>query len=115
MKLGQVSASIWVLVGLTGLISAGALLAWAVWTDNLGVGERMMASFAHVPLVALALLGIPLFAVLNAATEEAVFRGVFHYEMGFPHGPVGYVMVFVYGLALGCLRMRTGGLLAPIW
>lgn len=139
MKLGQVSTDMWVLVGLTGLVSAGALLAWAFWTDSFGVGERMMASLAHVPTVVLVLLGIPLFAILNAATEEAVFRGVFHtallesspwrwlatvvqaaafaaihYEMGFPHGPVGYVMVFGYGLLLGYLRLRTGGLLAPI-
>lgn len=139
MKLGQVSANLWVLVGLTGLISATALLAWASWTENLGIGERMMANLSNIPTVVLALLGIPLFAISNAATEEMVFRGVLqtallqwsplpwlaiavqaaafaaiHYEMGFPNGPVGYGMVFVYGLVLGYFRMRTGGLLAPI-
>jgi uncharacterized protein len=86
------------------------------------------------------LLGIPAFAIANAITEEAVFRGALlltalmessrrpwlasivqaasiaaaHYEIGFPNGPAGYWMVFGYALLLGLLRLRTVGLMAPI-
>lgn len=139
MRRGQVDANMWALIGLTGVVSAAALIAWAVWTDNLGIGERMIAGAAQIPLVALVFLGIPIFAFLNAITEEAIFRGVLltalmesskspwlaimvqasafaalHYEMGFPNGLIGYAMVFSYGLVLGYLRRRTGGLMAPI-
>lgn len=127
------------LIVLTGLGSAGALVVWATWTDNFGIGEQMMQNALGAPLWSVALIGLPIFAVFNAATEEAVFRGVFqtalmrisigfpvantvqaaafaafHFAVGFPNGYVGYVMVFVYGLVLGYLRQRTGGLLAPI-
>lgn len=122
----------------TAIVSAGALLLWASWTDNLGVGASMMQGATRVPIVPLVLLGIPLFAILNAATEEAVYRGVLqralattipnvavvvalqalafaalHYQAGFPNGVIGYAMVTIYGSALGYLRHRTGGLAAP--
>ncbi len=72
LRRGEVNAKMWALVGLTGIVSAAALIAWAVWTDNLGIGERMMADVAQIPFVALVLLGIPIFAFLNAITEEAI-------------------------------------------
>lgn len=139
LQYGDISRAMWILVGLTGIGSAVALLAWAAWTDNLGIGAQMMASIAHLPIVVLALLVIPIFAFFNAITEEAVFRGVlytaltnssrsitfsnivqaaafaaFHFEMGFPNGWLGYAMVFIYGMFLGYLRARTRGLLAPV-
>jgi len=139
LRLGQVDAHAWGLVGLTGVVSAAALILWAGWTDNLGIGAQMIADFAQVPFAVLALLGIPLFALANAFTEEAIFRGVMftaltassdspwlavvvqaaafaslHYEMGFPNGAIGYGMALGYGLVLGYLRLRTDGLLAPV-
>lgn len=129
-------------IGLAGAIavgSAAALLIWATWTDNLGLGKAMMENALTAPLWLVVLVGLPVFALLNAVTEEFVFRGVLqpaldkvglpfalanvlqasafaalHYEMGFPNGAVGYGMVFVYGLFLGLLRRRTGGLALPI-
>jgi membrane protease YdiL (CAAX protease family) len=139
LRLGQVDARLWGLVGVTGLASAAALILWAGWTDNLGIGAQMIADFDQVPFAVLALLGIPLFALVNAFTEEAIFRGAMltaltassdsawlavvvqaaafaslHYEMGFPNGAIGYGMAFVCALVLGYLRLRTDGLLAPV-
>lgn len=136
---GDVSKSMWLLVGVTGVGSAVALVAWAFWTDNLGIGEQMMASVSHLPTAVLAFIVIPGFALFNAVTEEAVFRGVLyaaiarssgsiwltvivqafafaalHFEMGFPNGWLGYVMVLVWGLILGYVRAQTRGLMAPI-
>jgi hypothetical protein len=79
------------------------------------------------------------FALLNAAVEEAIFRGIFlqaldsavgagiiplviqavifgwmHYsEAGCPRGLVGVAMATVYGLLLGTLRYRARGMLSP--
>lgn len=139
VRRGRISTSMWFLIGVTGVGSAVALIAWAVWTDRFGIGAQMMASVAHLPPLVLTLIVIPVFALFNAVTEEAVFRGVLytalvrsskspwfaivvqaaafaalHFEMGFPNGPMGYAMVLTYGLFLGYLRARTGGLLAPI-
>lgn len=78
------------------------------------------------------------FSVVNAAVEEAAYRGVvlgaldkarltapaalvlqaiafaaLHFRAGFPRGLVGVGLTFVYGLALGALRRHAGGLMAP--
>jgi len=42
----------------------------------------------------------------------ALFFGLLHFN-GFPGGAVGIGMVFVWGIFLGILRKRTGGMLAP--
>lgn len=76
------------------------------------------------------------FAFTNAFVEEALFRGairdgllqfltprievfttsllfaVFHIN-GFPGGVLGVAMVFMWGVVLGIIRNRTGGLLGP--
>jgi membrane protease YdiL (CAAX protease family) len=77
------------------------------------------------------------FAVLNATLEELVFRGVLldaleaqwgplvavlltaavfglGHLSGYPPGPSGAVLAGLYGVLLGWLRVRTGGLLLPI-
>jgi len=127
------------LAAAVALGSAGALLIWANWTDNLGLGKAMMENALTAPFWLVVLVGLPVFAVLNAVTEEVIYRGVLqpalvkvglpfalanvfqaaafaalHYEMGFPNGAIGYGMVFVYGLFLGYLRLRTSGLALPI-
>lgn len=116
-----------------------ALIVWALWTDQLGAGLAMMQGVASLPWWLLVLIALPLFAVLNALAEELVFRGLLqqaldealgdrplvvlplqaaafaalHFAAGFPNGVVGYGMVFVWGMVLGFLRRRTGGLLSP--
>ena len=76
------------------------------------------------------------FSLMNAAVEEAIFRGVLQtaldkvsgpvvtiavqaiafgvlHVVGVPHGVVGAVMAGGWGLLLGLMRWRTEGLLAP--
>jgi uncharacterized protein len=138
VRIGQSDGVTRVLALLTSILATVALIGWAFWTDNLGAGEKMVASFAAYPKWAIVLVGIPAFALINAFTEEVVYRGVLqealhrvirsalgvitlqasafaaaHVLVGFPNGYVGYLMVFVYGTMLGYLRTRSNGLLAP--
>jgi membrane protease YdiL (CAAX protease family) len=78
------------------------------------------------------------FSLVNAAVEEAAYRGVvldaldstldargtvlvlqavafasLHFQAGFPRGVIGVALAFVYGVVLGALRQRAGGLMAP--
>jgi membrane protease YdiL (CAAX protease family) len=78
--------------------------------------------------------GAILFSLANAALEDAAYRGVvldalgpgivagvfqalsfaaLHFQGGFPRGAIGVGLAFVYGLALGGLRRKAAGLLAP--
>ena len=86
--------------------------------------------------VALTLAGAG-FALVNAALEEWVWRGLLQRDLseqfgmrtalllqalsfgsvhahGFPSGPIGMALAAVWGLMLGALRVRAGGLLAPV-
>ncbi|MEZ5365117.1 MAG: CPBP family intramembrane glutamic endopeptidase [Bryobacterales bacterium] len=90
-----------------------------------------------MPLWAYPLAAV-VFAVGNAAIEELAFRGIVmgeldtvfgpgalpvvlqalvfgaaHFVRGFPNGWLGLAMATAYGLMLGALCRRTGGLLAP--
>jgi membrane protease YdiL (CAAX protease family) len=137
-KIGHLDRSTWILTIITGFVAVGALIIWAVWSDNLGLGVKSVQSMSTVPLWLLAGLGVPLFAMANAFAEEVLCRGIvqeaamrtlrhpalmlaaqssifaaLHFKTGFPNGVVGYGMVFVYGIMLGILRLRSKGLLAP--
>ena len=81
---------------------------------------------------------MPVLSLVNAIVEETVFRGIiqtelstifniyiaiflqaflfaaFHYAGGFPNGVAGFAMTFVYACALGVMRFKVKGLLAPI-
>jgi membrane protease YdiL (CAAX protease family) len=139
LRIGNLDQITWFLVVLISLISALALILWALWTNYLGVATQMLGSLREVPLWFMLLVGIPGFALANALAEEAVFRGVLqdvlekrftnrlwlvigvqasafaaaHYQHGFPNGKIGYAMTFTYACMLGFLRKRTEGMLAP--
>lgn len=139
LRKGRPDQVSWLLVVLTSLISALALILWALWTDYLGIASTMLSTFRQVPLWFMLLVGIPGFALLNAFAEEVVYRGVLqqalensfgekqalilvsqasafaaaHFMGGFPNGKLGYLMTFSYALMLGYLRDRSRGLLAP--
>ena len=137
MRVGRLDPIAAMLVLLTSLLSAAALLLWASLSDNLGAGLQMAQGIAHYPKGFVLLAGVPLFALLNALAEEVVFRGVLqqalmtvfrpqpavilqavafaalHFAAGFPNGIAGYLMVLVYGAMLGYLRQRSSGMLAP--
>ena len=53
-----------------------------------------------------------LFAAFNACFEEFITRALLY--DGFPGGPVGVVMVFVWSLFLGAMRWTSGGMVAPL-
>jgi uncharacterized protein len=123
----------------TSLLAAAALMLWAFWTDNLGAGAAVLRDYQGVPRWFLFLVGVPVFAMLNAAAEEGIFRGVFlgallarfprdprlalsvqalafaaaHYWAGFPNGRLGLLMTFIYACMLGQLRLRSRGMLVP--
>jgi len=138
MKLGVMDRYSWLLVLLTSVLSVVALLVWAYRTDNLGYGAQSMQAVLHYPGWSILYIGVPVFALINAALEEVVYRGILqealmhvltqkwfivllqasafaaaHFAAGFPNGTVGYLMVFVWGTMLGYLRLRTHGLCIP--
>jgi membrane protease YdiL (CAAX protease family) len=123
-----------VLAGTAGLIvvSSSALVLWFVLARP-DVGD-LVNQIPHIDVVPLVLLGAG-FSVLNALMEEAAFRGVMQealtaewgpwwgiglqgvlfgviHAQGFPRGVEGMVMASAYGVALGLLRQRSGGLAA---
>jgi membrane protease YdiL (CAAX protease family) len=84
------------------------------------------------------ILGGLLFSMFNAAVEEGAYRGVIqhgleatlgigttalclqaaafgavHMRGGFPRGWIGVGLATVYGLMMGAIRRRSGGMLAP--
>ena len=139
LRKGNLDQVSWSLVALTSLVSALALILWALWTDYLGVATQMMAPLRETPRWFSYLVIVPGFALANAAAEELVYRGVLqdalelafptrawlvlglqasafaaaHLQAGFPNGLMGYAMTFVYAVMLGYLRQRTRGMLAP--
>lgn len=139
LRKGEPDQVTWLLTGLTSLLSALALILWALWTDYLGIASQMLSTFREVPFWFMVLVAIPGFALLNAFAEEVVYRGVIqdalgkrfgnglplvlgaqasafaaaHYASGFPNGKLGYLMTFAYALVLGYLRERSNGMLAP--
>lgn len=139
IRRGEADTASWLLALTTCLVAVIAMLLWTSWTDNLGAGAGMVNELRGIPRWFLLLFGVPVFAFLNALVEEAIYRGVLqeslervfphqlslslglqasafaaaHYAAGFPNGVTGYLMTFVYALALGHLRRRTGGMLLP--
>lgn len=123
----------WLVAG-TVVVTAGALAAWQrLFGGRLPREYVDAAAGQHWWVIVLA--GVA-FSLLNAAVEEVVFRGVLLSALsqvlglrtavvlqavafgvlhlhGVPSGPVGMVMAGAWGLLLGVMRLRSGGLLAP--
>ena len=136
VRRGALDGTIVALVAAIALVSAVALLAWyAIVKPDLDDLVR-----AFVPNQALWVLAPStiVFAMVNAAIEEAAYRGILlsaldatlgpgvvsvalqaiafgalHLYGGFPRGVVGVMLACIYGLMLGALRRQAGGLLAP--
>ena len=135
LRAGRSGRDVRMLILATVLVSGVALVAWTALTKpDL---EHHLALVPALPLWVYPLVAVA-FAVVNAAMEEAIFRGVMmealdsalgdgcwstgtqavsfaalHYLTGFPSGVLGFFMVLVYGVMLGVIRRRSGGLLAP--
>jgi uncharacterized protein len=116
-------------------ISGAALLAWyEIVRPDL---QDLVRTFVPIIPIWLLVPGALVFALVNASIEEAAYRGVVLAALdvalgpgivaivlqaiafgalhvhGFPSGAVGVELACLYGLALGALRRRAGGLLAP--
>jgi CAAX protease family protein len=133
---GALDAAILGLVAAIVIVSALAVVAWYVIVQP-DLGDLVRTFVPNQALWVLAPSTIVL-AMVNAAIEEAAYRGVLlsaldatlgpglaplvlqaiafgalHLYGGFPRGASGAVLAFVYGLLLGALRGKAGGLLAP--
>jgi hypothetical protein len=134
LRAGRLTSNTIILILATIVLSSVALVSWyLLFRPNI---SSHLAIIPKMPLWLLppACLG---FAMVNAAMEEIVFRGImmqaldsalgaghltvviqagvfasFHYLAGFPNGVWGFAMVFVYGFMLGMLRRRSQGIFA---
>ncbi|MEY8767747.1 CPBP family intramembrane glutamic endopeptidase [Francisella philomiragia] len=129
---------IWLAVALVSVVASISLVVWGILTSELtGIGEATSQELAKLSTIVILML-ILIGALLNAIVEEVVFRGIiqteltkvfnisvtiflqaflfagFHYAGGFPNGLIGFAMTFVYAFALGVMRYKVKGLLAPI-
>ncbi len=114
------------------VVSSAALVLWFLLARP-DVGD-LADKIPRIGGAELVLIGAG-FSVLNALMEEAVFRGVLQEALtaewglwwavgvqgvlfgvihahGFPRGVEGMVMASAYGVALGLLRLRSGGMAA---
>ena len=135
LRAGRLTSDIILLILATVVLSSITLVGWYLQFQPNISSHLVMIPKLPMGLLPLACLG---FAMLNAAMEEIVFRGIimqaldsalgagnltvviqagsfasFHYLAGFPNGVWGFAMVFVYGFMLGMLRRRAQGILAP--
>ncbi len=118
-------------------ISGLALLVWHSTTQpDL---DDLVATFVPDWPLWLLVPGAVAFSLANGMLEEAAYRGVgqhslegavgagsvalvlqaaafaaLHYQAGFPRGIAGIGLTFIYGLVLGGIRRRSGGLMAPV-
>jgi len=127
----RMSPSVLWLFAATTVLSVLALIVWTLVSD-----PRLsdyLSGLQQLPWWA-AVAGIVGFALVNAAWEEALFRGYLLTELdllwgaraavaieaiafgvshsnGYPSGPVGVVMAVAWGAALGAIRIRSGGII----
>jgi membrane protease YdiL (CAAX protease family) len=124
-------------LAIMGLFIAGEAVALIIWryTTSADLG-RFKTLIPDVPLWMIP-FGLAGFAMLNAAYEELLWRGLmqhaleaatrsrwhawwlqglgfglWHFE-GFPSGWVGSGLATVFALMMGYLRLRSAGMLAP--
>ncbi|HET6418931.1 MAG TPA: CPBP family intramembrane glutamic endopeptidase [Geobacteraceae bacterium] len=134
LRRGRPGYDILVPMTATVVLSGIALVIWyvAAKPDH----DQFLRYMPRMPVWMFPLAGLG-FAMGNAALEEAIFRGIVMDALdsalgpgpasillqsvpfailhlsGFPGGGWGMAMVLVYGLALGSIRRRSRGMLAP--
>lgn len=132
---GALGRGILAIVAGIAAVSAAALLAWyAITRPDLA---DVVRTFVPEQPLWLLVIGALVFALVNAAIEEAAYRGVLLSALeavlgrgaapivlqavafaalhvhGLPRGSAGVGLALVYGVALGALCRKAGGLLAP--
>jgi uncharacterized protein len=135
LRRGRLDAASGALIVTSMLVSAVALVVWfAVAHPDYRALRGTLFPDVSLPLLA---MGVILFACVNAAVEELVYRGavmgaldeafgpgvvsllvqalafgVLHLH-GFPSGAVGVALATIYGLMMGLVRRHANGMLAP--
>jgi len=134
VRVGTASPGVLAAIAATIILSGVALLLWYLLLRP--DVSKFRATIPEIPLWALPLAGLG-WAAVNAAAEEAVYRGIVMHALdsavgagawsmilqaasfgvlhinGFPSGLWGIAMSFVYGLMLGVVRRLSRGMLAP--
>jgi membrane protease YdiL (CAAX protease family) len=135
VRWGSFDATICFLSLLAWLLAAAALLSWYLLLHP-NVADIVRAYVPALPLGLLVVGGL-IFSLANAAVEEAAYRGVFLHALdsslgsgfaalllqafafgaihirGFPRGWLGVGLACIYGLLMGVIRRRAGGMFAP--
>jgi CAAX protease family protein len=117
------------------LLAAAALLSWYLLLHP-NIADILEAFVPAQPL-GLLIAGGLVFSMVNAAVEEGAYRGVILHALdrslgpgfaalllqalafgaihirGFPRGWVGVGLACIYGLLMGVIRRRAGGMFAP--
>jgi hypothetical protein len=117
------------------LLAAVALLSWYLLLHP-NVADIVKAFVPDLPL-GLLIVGGLIFSMVNAAVEEGAYRGVILHALdtslgpgfaalllqalafgavhigGFPRGWLGVGLACIYGLFMGVIRRRAGGMFAP--
>ena len=130
LRVGRVTPALLGLAVATVAGSVVALTAWALTAKP--QTPAYLADLKTLP-VWVAVLGVLGFSLVNPIWEEALYRGVLLTELaaavgawpaivmqaivfglahlhGFPSGPVGVLMAGGWGLVLGIIRVRSGGI-----
>ena len=130
LRRGRFSGGLLLFGAITVVLAGAALATWAF--DVRPEPAPYLLGLQDLPLW-LGILGIVGFALVNPIWEEALFRGVVLEELGkvwgvapavvvqavlfgiahwagFPSGWLGMAMAASWGLALGIIRVRSGGM-----
>lgn len=135
MRRGALGVDVWLLVSGCAVVAAVALGTWyRLFRPDL---SDIVAAYVPTVSVPFLVVGGLLFSMINATVEEGAYRGVVQHGLeavlgagiaalglqavafgalhinGFPRGWVGVGLATVYGLMLGAVRRRSGGMLAP--
>ena len=132
---GSFGADVRVLTAVSGLIAAVALVGWYLLLHP-NIDDIVQTFVPDAPL-GLLIAGGLVFSIVNAAVEEGAYRGVILHALdttlgpglaalgfqaiafgalhiqGFPRGWVGVGLASIYGLLMGVIRRRAGGMFAP--
>lgn len=117
------------------LLAAVALLSWYLFLHP-NVSDIVKTFVPNRPM-GLLIVGGLIFSMINAAVEEGAYRGVILHALdtsigpgfvalllqalafgavhigGFPRGWLGVGLACIYGLFMGVIRRRAGGMFAP--
>lgn len=132
---GSFDATVRFLCVTAWLLAAASLLSW-YFLLRPNIADILTVFVPAVPM-GLLIAGGLLFSMVNAAVEEGAYRGVIMHALdsslgpglaalllqagafgaihinGFPRGWIGVGLACIFGLLMGIIRRRAGGMFAP--